>query len=161
MQQLQNQNIKLKETMQANLVKMQEKSQKQEETIQELVLENRKLKDMLESMNSENQFTTAMLDAPMDKLLAPKLQALKKVQQSHVVKPTKTQEIEAKPQHANINTTTTTTQKQVEQPRKTEKVVKKEIIQKQIKNEIDPMLVKRKKGTTQLLGLFNTEDDVY
>ena len=147
--------------MQANLVKMQEKSQKQEETIQELILENRKLKDMLESMNSENQFTTAMLEAQMDKLLEKKLQALKKVQQSNVVKPTKTKEIEVKPQHANINTKTTTTQKQVEQPRKTEKVVKKEIIQKQIKNEIDPMLVKRKKGTTQLLGLFNTEDDVY
>ena len=101
MQQLQNQNIKLKETMQVNLVKMQEKSQKQEETIQELVLENRKLKEMLESMNSENQFTTAMLEAQMDKLLEKKLQTLKKVQQTNVVKPTKTKEIEVKPQHAN------------------------------------------------------------
>ena len=146
--------------MQVNLIKMQEKSQKQEEIIQELVLENRKLKDMLESMNSENQFTTAMLEAQMDKLLEKKLQALKKVQQPNVVKPTKTKEIEVKVQPA-INTKTATTQKQVEQPRKTEKVVKKEVIQKQIKNEIDPMLVKRKKGTTQLLGLFNTEDDVY
>ena len=48
------------------------------------------------------------------------------------------------------------------QPRKTEKVVKKEVIQKQnLKDEIDPIIIKRKKGTTQLLGLFNTEDDVY
>ena len=41
------------------------------------ILENRKLKTTLENINSENQFTTAMLESQMDKLLEKKLQALK------------------------------------------------------------------------------------
>ena len=151
---------------------MQEKTKKQDETIKELVLENQKMATELKNINSKNTLTNAMLEKQIETILKKQMKLNKEANISRNSATTRIVEVSKEPrvEIAEPPKTSKIVQRRIEMVEPKKQVAgsitmpieeSKKTAKNYFEDEENSMLFRRKKGKTQLLGLFNTEDDIY
>lgn len=171
--QIEQTNLKRQDENISNYEKLEITNITQQELIKKLQAENKKLETKIEKIEENSKMTAAMIESQIDKILDKKIHLIQKqqpaVKEVKTVGQTKSTTTSTQPRTTSVqpratlrkeeNVSAVTIQKKEAKIEKQPKIIEKEQIE-----EIEENIVPRKRrtnGTTQILGFFDTDQDVY